>query len=514
MMRRCCLALCIALTATGSLAQDDNEPGRLARVQALLPEVDKRFADLAAAEHLPGVVYGVILDGKLVHARAQGYANLEEKIPVTLDTQFRIASMSKSFVCLAALKLRDQGKLGLDDPVAKYLPELSTLKLPTSDSPTLTVRMLMTMTTGLPEDNPWGDRQMDTSNAELAKFVGAGLSFSSAPGTVFEYSNLGYALLGKVVGKASGMRFQDYITRQILQPLGMTSTIWEYASAPPARLALGYHWRNNAWQREPMLHDGDAAALGGLLTSMTDFSKYAAFLMDAWPARDGADSGPLKRSSVRELQQPRVFSSFAPKATLVGKQTPNPGVDFYGYGLRIARAANGTVVIGHGGGLPGFGSDFRFAPDHGLAVIAFSNRRYAPMSRTRLTHELIERAKLPGRSPVPAPILLRRQQQVAQLVQTWDERLGAEIAADNLFLDRSRADWIELSGKTLGPIGAIQSIGPIKAENRLRGAFPIVGERGTVNVHFTLTPEADPKVQEIELSEVQQHQAPGNSRWQ
>src|SRR5690606_18831052 len=122
---------------------------RAERVAALLPEIDKHYTELAAKEHLPGVVVGVVLDGKLVHVRSLGLADVERKIPVTASTEFRIASMTKSFVAMAALKLRDAGKLRLDDPVTDYLPELRKLALPTTDSPALTIRQLMTMSSGL-----------------------------------------------------------------------------------------------------------------------------------------------------------------------------------------------------------------------------------------------------------------------------------------------------------------------------------------------------------------------------
>jgi len=131
-------------------------PSRIERVAALLPDIDKMYTDLAAQEHLPGLVYGVVLDGKLVHSRSLGLADVERKLPATNSTEFRIASMTKSFVAMAALKLRDDGKLRLNDPVSSYLPELRRVELPTTDSPPLTIRQLMTMTAGLPEDNPWG----------------------------------------------------------------------------------------------------------------------------------------------------------------------------------------------------------------------------------------------------------------------------------------------------------------------------------------------------------------------
>ncbi|WP_051933710.1 serine hydrolase [Massilia sp. BSC265] len=469
---------------------------------ALLPEIDKIYTELAGKEHLPGLVYGVVLDGKLVHVRSLGLADVERKIPATSSTEFRIASMSKSFVAMAALKLRDQGKLRLDDPVADYLPELRRVQLPTADSPALTIRHLLTMTTGLPEDNPWGDRQMAVSNARLEQLAGAGLSFSNAPGQTFEYSNLGYIFLGKVVSKASGMRFQDYVTREILRPLGMHNTRWEYTQAAPGKLALGYRWDRDHWEPEPILSDGDGAAMGGLITTADDFARYVAFHLDAWPARNDPERGPLRRASVREMHLPQVFTGFAVKATLTDRKTPNPRMHFYNYGLDWTRDSHDVVTAGHSGGLPGFGSQFRFAPDHGVGVFAFTNLRYGPVygPTNRILSMLVERADLGPRAIAVSPILAKRHPQVAQLVQSWDASLGSAIAADNLFLDRSRVDWIAHAREKLEPIGKITSVGPIEAENALRGTFPLIGERGTVNVKFTLTPEREPKVQEITLT--------------
>lgn len=179
---------------------------------------------------------------------------------------------------------------------------------------------------------------------------------------------------------------------------------------------------------------------------------------------------------------------------------------FYSYGLSVWRDSRNVVTVGHGGGLPGFGSQYYFSPGHGIGVFAFTNLRYGPVyGRTGKALALIvERANL-GPPPVDvSAILAKRYLQVAQLVQSWDTHLGSTIAADNFFLDRSREEWMKHSREKLDPIGKITEVGPISAENKLRGAFTLIGERGTVNVKFTLTPEHEPKVQEIELAPAKQ----------
>lgn len=488
------IPLLLALFACMPIQAQDRQE----RIAAVLPEIDKLYADLAATEHIPGIIYAVIVDGKPVHVRSIGYADLEAKTPVTGGTAFRIASMTKSFVAMAVLRLRDEGKLRLDDPASKYLPELRRMRLPTSDSPPLTVRQLLTMTAGLPEDNPWGDRQMARTNAQFEKIIGAGLSFANAPGVENEYSNLGYVMLGKLVSKASGVRFQDYITRHILLPLGMKDTVWEYTRAAPGKLAIGYHWEHEQHVREPILHDGDGAAMGGLITTMDDFSRYVAFHLSAWPARDGDDKGPLRRASLREMHMP---ASFLGMSTM----QENTRVGFYGFGLRWVRdQKNATSILGHSGGLPGYGSNYQFIPSHGVAVAAFSNLRYGPVwtPTGKAVMMLVEKAKLEGAPVVPAPVLLERQQQVAQLLQGWDQALGDAVVAENFFLDRSRGDWIVEARSKLAPIGKVLSVGPLKALNRLRGNFVITGETGAVDVFFTLSPEHEPKVQQITVKAV------------
>src|SRR4051812_43427976 len=126
---------------------------RLKKIEATYPVIDKLYKDYAEQNHFPGLVYGIVVDGKLVHSSNVGYTNLKDKTEATSKSDFRIASMSKSFTAMAILKLRDEGKLKLDDPAYLYIPEMKALKYMTKDAAPITIRNLLTHTAGFPEDN-------------------------------------------------------------------------------------------------------------------------------------------------------------------------------------------------------------------------------------------------------------------------------------------------------------------------------------------------------------------------
>ncbi len=271
--------------------------------QTTLAEVDKIFADWRLASHVPGLAYGIVSDGRLVHARGLGVQNVGSNAPVTLDSLFRIASMSKAFTAVAILKLRDEGKLGLDAPVERYVPELRGWRYPTADSPAITVRDLLTHTAGFVEDNPWGDRQQVISEDEFTAMLKAGVPFARTPGTAMEYSNFGYATLGRIVRNISGMPYQDYIRQSIIAPLGMASTTYDIFSSPAGRRAIGYRWQDNRWVREPDMRDGAFGAMGGIETSANDYWRWVAFLLclagARWPGRRSGGAGDCARDRHR-----------------------------------------------------------------------------------------------------------------------------------------------------------------------------------------------------------------------
>src|SRR4029079_1959957 len=152
-----------------------------------------------------------------------------------------------------------------------------------------------------------GDRQMAITRDSLRDFVKGGLSFSNPPGQEYDYSNLGFVLLGQVITKAAKMPVQRYITENLLRPLGMDHTGWEYSNYASGKFAVGYRWEHEAWNLEPILHDGEGAACGGIITTLNDFARYVAMHLDAWPARDDAETGPVRRSTPRGLHKPINF---------------------------------------------------------------------------------------------------------------------------------------------------------------------------------------------------------------
>ncbi|MBI4475561.1 MAG: beta-lactamase family protein, partial [Acidobacteria bacterium] len=131
-----------------------------AKLATAFPAVDRLFQGFATQAHVPGAAWGIVVDGELAHTGVIGFRDVDARAPVTAESVFRIASMTKSFTAMAILKLRDEGKLSLDNPAERYVAELKSLKYPTSDSPHITIRHLLTHSEGFPEDNPWGDRQL------------------------------------------------------------------------------------------------------------------------------------------------------------------------------------------------------------------------------------------------------------------------------------------------------------------------------------------------------------------
>ncbi len=141
------------------------------RMEEAFPVISQLFLDYAKANNFPSISFGIVARGKLEYTESSGSANLSLGIKPDSNTLYRIASMSKSFTAMAILKLRDEGRLNLFDPVSNYLPEMDLAGKLTADAPEITIHHLLTMSAGFPEDNPWGDRQLDATDEELLEVL-------------------------------------------------------------------------------------------------------------------------------------------------------------------------------------------------------------------------------------------------------------------------------------------------------------------------------------------------------
>ncbi|MFN2458674.1 MAG: serine hydrolase domain-containing protein [Chitinophagaceae bacterium] len=478
------------------------DPERLQKIKQAFAVIDKIYKEHALKNNIPGFAYGIVVDGQLVHSGAFGFTELTKQIPATTSSLFRIASMTKSFTTLAILKLRDEGRLKLDDPAYLYIPQLKKQKLLSADAPPITIRHLMTHTAGFPEDNPWGDRQLSDTDKELIQMLEGGVSFSNTPGISYEYSNLGITLLGQIIKKVTGKSYQQYINENIFLPLGMKNTVWDYRKVPDEKLAHGYRWQDNQWKEEELLPDGAYGAMGGLFSTIEDFSKYIAFHLSAWPPGNGKENGPVKRSSLREMHMPGIISGLNANFKYPGGR-PCAIATGYSYGLGWARDCQARIWVGHSGGLPGFGSQWRIFPDYGIGVVSYANLTYAAPTTPNLQvlDTLIAIAVLKPRQLPPSTILVQRKNELVKIFTNVNNLTQSKIFAENFFMDLSAERWKKKISEVISKTGTIVKIGEISPENNLRGTFFIEGEKQILEIFFTLTPEKNPLIQQLDIWE-------------
>jgi CubicO group peptidase (beta-lactamase class C family) len=497
-MRNKALAPLLCLVCSAVLTANDayppprfTDPQRVVKLESAMPEVDRVFRLYAAEHKIPGMVWGVVIDNRLAHFGSAG-----DRSP-TQETAFRIASMTKSFTALAILKLRDEGKLSLDDLVSKWIPEFSSVTLPTRDTPPLRIRQIMSHSAGFPEDNPWGDQQLSASDDDLTGWLRRGIPFSTPPGTRYEYSNLAFGLLGRIVTKASGMPYEKYVRAEILQKLHMDATTFEFSDVPADRRAVGYRLQpDGTYAEEPPLPHGVFGSTGGLLTTATDLAKYLAFHLSAWPPRDDAETGPVLRASVREMSH-----LWTPSNLTVSRSgnTVKAAETGYGFGLRVSTDCRFDHIVAHGGGLPGFGSYMSWVPDDGVAIFAMADLTYAGPSEpiSQAWDLLLKTGGLRPRELPASPVLSEMRGHIVNLWKAWNDEEAKGIAAMNFFLDTPFSQRTAEIRKLKDEVGACSAYGPMIPENWLRGQFNVTCQRGTVGVFFTLAPTEPPRLQHL-----------------
>jgi len=498
-MRKTLLAALLFAAAIPAAAQPPGTSNLAARIEQIGPSLDRLFVRYREEQHVPGLAFGIVADGHLAYVQTLGSRTLDQNEIVTPDSLFRIASMSKAFTALAILKLRDEGRLRLDALAEEYVPELRGWHYPTSDSPRIRVRDLLSHAGGFVTDDPWGDRQTPLAEAEFTAMLRAGVPFTRAPQTAFEYSNLGYALLGRIVTNVSGRPFEDYIQAEIMRPLGMNDTGYDVARVRRDRFASGWRWENDAFAREPDMARGAFGAMGGVITSARDYARWAAFLLSAWPPRDGPETGPVRRSSVRELAQGLNFVAVSRRP---GDPNNCPQAAAYGMGFRVAQDCDLGLTLGHGGGYPGYGSYLLLLPERGVAIFAFANRTYAGPSPPvwAAAIELNHAGLLAGRSIPVSGALAGAYRVSAAMWQAGSLDPGRGALAMNFLMDRTADNWAREFARLKAQAGNCRTDSPIEANGALAGRFQWACERGTLQGQLLLAPTNPPTIQALRFN--------------
>jgi CubicO group peptidase (beta-lactamase class C family) len=360
------------------------------------------------------------------------------------------------------------------------------------------------MQSGITSDDPWGDRHLDIGTDEFDALLAAGLLFALPTGTGFEYSNLGYGVIGRVIERVTGERPQAIVDRLVIRPLGLDRTTWTQPDhddwARPYEVVDGQPVAD-----DPPLGDGALAPMGGLWSTVEDVVRVMAFFDDAFPARDGDDDGPLRRASRREQQQvQRAADVVRAEAKDEGVAHVPERIDAigYGFGIQVIHDHRFGHIAGHSGGLPGYGSNMRWLPGRRVGAVALANSTYAPMRElTRRMLEVLDDHGLVPRPSVPlSKALVRAAGELLALINEWSDDAAEALFADNVGPDES------FQRRAMQAAGIVSAHGQLTFE-RLEAAFATeatvtatAADDREVKVWFALAPVTPPRVQEYEIT--------------
>ncbi|HEU5335296.1 MAG TPA: serine hydrolase domain-containing protein [Terriglobales bacterium] len=307
-----------------------------------------------------------------------GYARLATRQPVDDNTAFHWASLTKTFTAIAIMQLRDHGRLKLDDPVIKYIPELAAVHDPWGPVSAITIRQLLSHSAGFRNptwpwsgDQPWYPFEPTRWSQIVAMLPYTEVKFT--PGSRYSYSNLGYVFLGQVIERLSGDDYEVYVDKNIFKPLRMYHSYFD--KAPYSLLkyrSASYQIKEGKLSEMPFDFDtGITVSNGGLNAPLADMVKYLKFLMGE-PALDSDYEEVLKRSSLREMFQPVLRCSRAPGDPL---NAPDEN-DSVGLGFFV-RQQDGVSLVGHAGEQNGFMSHFYIQPEsHRAYIVAYNTAAY------------------------------------------------------------------------------------------------------------------------------------------
>lgn len=349
------IATCLLLIiAAAQLSGADTKPSR---DQAL--DLARRWVDgQRTYEQIPGLSLAIVNDQSVLWSGGFGLADPAAKTPATADTLYSICSVSKLFTSIGVMQLRDEGKLDLDDPVARHLPWFKLQ--PAEGGGEVTVRGILTHSAGLPRESefPYWTGEFEFPTREQIRERLSSQKALYAPETYFQYSNLGLTLAGEIITAVAGKPFDVQVRQRILEPLGLRNTFPEMPEAEKGkRLALGHSAlrRDGTRRALPFFTTRGVAPAAGFASTASDLARFI-----AWQFRvlSGSGDNVLATRTLREMQR---------------AQWADPDLElFRGLGFGVRKTGD-KVFVGHGGSCPGFRTEVFIRADTKLGVAIMAN---------------------------------------------------------------------------------------------------------------------------------------------
>ncbi|WP_282942685.1 serine hydrolase domain-containing protein [Paenibacillus sp. RC67] len=310
-------------------------------------------------EFIAGAAVAVSKHGKIIYKNGFGVRDIHTKEPVTPDTVFGTASITKSFTALAIMQLADEGMISLNDPVIRHLPGFKLNRRESSES--ITIHHLLSHTTGMP---PLRRREdFNRFSEHLAYLANETYDLLGTPGQYFSYCNDTFLLLGAIIERISGRPYWKHMTERILEPLHMSRTTFSLGELESwGNVSVPYVKNNKSGSLDavPWPKLGNYAVGGGIRSNVLDLLKYGQCFVQS-----GSDDAIVNQDSVRNMWNP---------AHRIGRIT------HYGYALRMTPDYSGVTLVEHGGGQPGVSSHFGFVPEEGLVAAVLTNVANVPAS--------------------------------------------------------------------------------------------------------------------------------------
>ncbi len=351
--------ICSLLLFSASAGEADTSPAE---------QMDSLLSNIYPADG-PGASVLVVKDGKTIIRKAYGMGNIELNIPLRPDMVFRLGSITKQFTSAAIMKLVEQGKINLDDPMTKYLPDYPV------HGYNITIENLLTHTSGIKSYTSLPEVMEQQINEDLTvqeltdTFKNQPMDF--APSTAYLYNNSGYSLLGAIIEKVSGKTYEEYIQEEIFTPLGMTHSYYgSFTKIIPNRV-MGYHVTEDGVQNAEYISMRIPYSAGSLLSTVDDLQKWT----------DALYAGKVvSNESLQKMTTPYVLSN----GKNAGSDKEDQG---YGYALSVADL-KGHRVVGHGGGINGFSTNLQRIEDEDLLVVILTNNASATIGPSTVTSQL------------------------------------------------------------------------------------------------------------------------------